>query len=259
MSPPSWEELDRLARRADVADRAFACGVARLRAVEDGARARALLEVARQRALDDHAALRAAIAEGRVRGGAFRDALERVPLAIRDAWVEEVLDVAHPPLDEVELDRELVPYVPSGVAEILHALDATGLSPDATLVDLGAGMGKVVLLAALLTGARARGVELDARLVAAGTTAAAALRLDRVTMVRGDAREIDAGPADVVFLYVPFTGDVLRAVLDRLEPAARSRRAFVCASPLDRARHPWLVPVGAACGWMEVHRATAPG
>ena len=112
-----------------------------------------------------------------------------------------------------------------------------------------------VLLAALLTGARARGVEIDARLAATARDAAAGLGLDGVTVVDGDAREVDAGPADVFFLYVPFTGAALRAVLDRLEPDARARGAHVCASPLDLARHPWLEPAGAACGWMEIYRA----
>lgn len=255
MTAPSWEQLDALVRAGDVADRAFAGGVARLRAHQDPRRARGILAAARARAHAEHAALRAAIRSGATRGAAFRERLERVPPAERDAWIEEVLDVAHPPLDERPLDRELVPYVPSGVAEIVHALDATGLAAGDTLVDLGAGMGKVLLLTALLTGARAHGVEIDGRLAAAARDAAAGLGLDGVTMHHGDARAVDPGPADLFFLYVPFTGAVLRAVLDRLEPAARARRAHLCASPLDLVRHPWLAPAGLPCGWMEIYRA----
>jgi protein-L-isoaspartate O-methyltransferase len=259
VAAPSWEELAALARGA-LDDRAFAASVARLRWAREGAVARprveAVIATARRGALADHAAARAAIARGELRGAALRDAIDVVPSARRDAWIEEVLDLAHPPLDEPSLARDLVPYVPSGVAEILRAVDATGLGPGQELLDLGAGMGKVVLLASLLTGARARGVELDGRLVASARAAAAALGADGVTFDHGDARDVDPGAPDVVFLYVPFTGDVLRTVLDRLAPSARARRAFVCASAVDRARHPWLAPTGAASSWMQVFRAS---
>src|SRR5690606_2301383 len=117
-----------------------------------------------------------------------------------------------------------------------------------------------VLLASLLTGARARGVELDAALVAASRGAATALGCSDeparpgVRFVHGDACEADLDGADVYFLYVPFTGPVLREVLDRLAEATRGRRAHVCAAAIDTHRHPWLAAAGPSRSWLEVYR-----
>ncbi len=256
VTKPSWEEIEGLASSGAVADRAFAAGAARLAARSDADRARALhvFATARARALADHAGVRAAIARGALRGAALRERIAEVDAGVRDHWVEEVLDLADPPLDEPTLDRELVGYVPAGVSEILVALDldaGRGVRP--SLIDVGAGMGKVVILAALL-GYAARGLEIDPRLAARARTAAGALGVAAAIEV-GDARRAPLGEADVWFLYVPFAGAALNGVLDRIAGVAMRRRVTVCASPIDLERHRWLRRTGVSSGWLEVHES----
>lgn len=262
-APPSWDELAALAHSDALADRAFVAGATRLRWWRDrdaGDRARTarLLEELRARTVAKHFDVRAAIRDGTLAGVELRGRIETTAEDLRDSWVEEVLDVASPPMDEPAYERGLVPYVPSGVAEILHAVDASGVGPDQTLVDLGSGMGKVVMLASLVSGARGLGIEIDPVLARASSEAAASLSLDRVRIVQEDARRADLGGGDVFFMYLPFTGAPFDAVMSRIEDVAKAKRVVVCAVAVDVRRFGWLSPRAAPSSWMQVYES-APG
>lgn len=252
---PELASLEALALRGDVRDRAFVDGALRLAWPRAGEGARddlsALHARLAARALEAHAATRGQIREGALRGDALRACFDAMAPEIRDHAIEEILGIAYPPLAEPPREPEIIPYAPSGYAEIVHALDVTALGPSARLVDVGAGLGKVTMLAALLTGARALGIERDAALCGRAASAAAALGLDeRVTLLAGDARAIDAGDVDVVFMYLPCTGSVLDEVLARV-----MTRGFrhLCAGALDTTKHPELVSVGRPLGWLEIY------
>jgi protein-L-isoaspartate O-methyltransferase len=210
-------------------------------------------------ALRRHADLREQIAQGRLRGVALGRLFEEAPLLERDHFVEEVLGIAYPPLEEQALvTSEHMTYAPSGYDEIAHALALTQLGPGDRFLDLGSGLGKVVMLAALLTGAESAGVECDARLCELGRTAAVALGLSNVQLLPGDAREVSSADADVVFMYQPFAGEALARVMqclleDGRQPRARARQRFLCTGPLDTTRYSDLVPVGAAKSWLNVY------
>ena len=249
--PPSLSELAALACSEDVNDRAFANGALRLSSARFPSEVRVAYTQARAASLHLHAPTREAVRSGSLRGAALR----RLVDGLHDYQVEELLDVAFPPLDETPLPPHHTPYVPSGLREILHALDLTGLGPSDTFVDLGAGLGKVVMLANLLTGARAHGVELDATLVTHARASVATLGLDGVSFTQGDARDADLGSGSIFYLYSPFSGPVLDAVLQRLEAIAWRRALFVCASPVDTTRFPWLEPLHAPGSWLVVHRS----
>lgn len=248
-SPPGLEALAKLARSEDLADRSFANGVLRLRYArfpEEREATRAAYAAARESSLAVHAHTREALRAGSLRGEALRR------LLVCDAFVEELLDLAHPPLEELQLPPHHTPYIASGLTEVLHALELTGLGPEDTLVDVGSGLGKVVLLAHLLTGARAHGVELDGALVQQAKASAAALGLERATFVQGDARSVELGEGNVYYLFSPFAAEVLDAVMARLECIAARRKVFVCGS---RSSCAWLTPVGAPSSWLVVHRS----
>src|SRR5690242_12145414 len=83
---------------------------------------------------------------------------------LRDAAVEEMLGIDGAASSASPGDH-LVGYHASGVAPIVRALLDVPVTRDDVVVDLGAGLGKVVLLARLLTGAKARGVEIQPGLV----------------------------------------------------------------------------------------------
>lgn len=258
------EAMAELIERGDGRDRAFVDALIRiewLRSNDSTLRAQ-LFELhagLQSAALRTHAAVRRQIAEGRLRGGALRAVFDQLPRLERDHFVEEVLGIAYPPLEEPALvTSEHMTYAPSGYDEIVHALELTQLGAGDRFLDLGSGLGKVVMLAALLTGAESSGVECDHQLCELGRNAAAALGVPGVQLRPGDAREARGADADVVFMYLPFAGAGLARVMEGLRqdsrrPRARPRQRFLCTGPLDLARHPKVTPVGAAKSWLNVY------
>jgi protein-L-isoaspartate O-methyltransferase len=263
MELPDLDTLRTRLEQGDRGERAFVDAMLRLcfaRTKDLGARAE-LLELhgaVKVAALMAHAALRAEIAAARLSHGALRTLFEAPAALERDHFVEELLGIAYPPLDEPAPVPELIAYTPSGYDEIVHAIDATGLGPGDCFLDVGSGLGKAVMLAALLTGAVSCGVERDPKLHALAESAARALALKSVRFEQADALEMVVPDADVVFMYLPFTGSTLARVLERLLDAARTGRArtrsrFLCSAALDLARYPDFTPLGSPQSWLQVY------
>lgn len=187
----------------------------------------------RQRAHRARTQLRA----GTLDGAALFELLLALPPLVRDAWTDELLGLPSPPPDE-PLPRGSVPYMPCGVAEILAAIREAPIAAHDTLVDLGSGLGRVAILARLLTGARAIGIELQAPLVAASRALCADLAIDRVDFIHAD---VTTTPLDgsIYFLYAPFNGEMLARALAQLEAVARRHPITICAVDLQLDA-PWL-------------------
>ncbi|MDX2086795.1 MAG: methyltransferase domain-containing protein [Kofleriaceae bacterium] len=168
----------------------------------------------------------------------LRSRLEALPAADRDAWVDDFLGLPPLPPDE-PLPPGAVPNLPAGVAEILVALDAVPVTAADHFVDIGAGLGRVALLAHLLTGARAHGIELQASLVEHARSSAANLGLTGVTFEHANAEDVELD-GNVVFLYAPCNGAMLRRVLARIEQLAQRRAIVVCAVDFELHDVPWL-------------------
>lgn len=262
----SLAPLRDLLERGDGADRAYVDAMIRMgwaRTTDPAERASlgslhdALLHVARLR----HEPLRAQISTSALRGPALRAHFDAVLSEARDHYVEEVLGIAYPPLEEhPPSEPELVAYQPSGYDEIVHAFDASALAPGDRFVDLGSGLGKAVLLAALLAGVGAVGLERDVELHRLADRAARDLGLgvDLARFEAGDARTATIADADVYFMYLPFTGAVLAHVMDRLvdrlrQSRPRARRRFVCGGALAEGRYPELVVAGPPRSWLHVY------
>jgi hypothetical protein len=155
------------------------------------------------------------------------------------------------------LERELIGYQPSGFDEITFAFEAVQLSQGQRFVDLGSGLGKAVLLADLLCGATACGIEQNGLLCAEAARAAAELGCQAASFVHGDARLVELAEADVVFMFLPFTGQALRGVLERLlrpgTPSMAGPPRFLCCAALDESAYPELRRVGPARSWLHVY------
>ena len=219
---PAFALLERLATSADIRDRAFAAGVLSLhRDGEDRARVALLYDRIRDGARSRHAEMRARVRDRSLDKTALLAIIGQEPPETRDHLVEEILDIAYPPLDETTLPTDAISYCPSGVAEVLFMLENSDLGPESTFVDLGAGLGKVVLLVALLTGARAVGVEIDARLVSHARAAAGALDVGNAQFIEGDMRAAPLPAADVYYMYSP----LIESFDGRSPPRRRGRRA----------------------------------
>lgn len=219
-------------------------------------RTRAIVGTMRDAALESATALCAAIRRSGSSPTAFRAALLEIRPEERDAWLDLVWGVDALPEDE-PLPRGCVPYLPCPVATVLEALDAAGVTTDDVFVDVGAGLGRVVALVHLATGARCIGLELQAPLVQAARAHAASLGLDGVRFDPGDAAELVAcNPAGTVFfLYCPFGGARLEQVLDDLERIARTHPIRVCTVGMPALQRPWLVTTATPSVDLAVYRS----
>jgi len=132
------------------------------------------------------------------------------------------------PVGEAVPAPEMVFYQPTPARHILEMIRLSGLGEKDVLIDLGSGLGHVPILASILTGARANGIEFDPAFVCCARECAAGLGLSRVTFIEQDACEADLSTGTVFHLYTPFTGGMLRAVLDRLRGEGERRAIRVC-------------------------------
>jgi len=262
---PTLAALAGLVEDGSARDRAFADAIIRMRwprarasADREAAELEQLHRRLRPAANRAHTQLRAAIASGACVGDELQHHFDAQPLLERDHVVEEVLGIAYPPLEQVELDRDLMAFTPSCYDEIRHAFDATGLGAGDRFLDIGSGTGKAVLLASLLRGATSTGIECDRGLHDVAGASARELRIASTDLIHGDARETPLGDADVLFMYVPFTGKVMTAVMDRIAaqqrpPRSGGRRRFLCAAALDLERYKELTPVATPMSWLNVY------
>lgn len=182
----------------------------------------------------------------------------------RDGFVDRLLGVP-----EVRVDRyghgasapaDRIDFVPSGISAIADAVLKARVGPSDVFVDVGAGFGRVAAIVHLLTGARARGIELQPDLVARGTAWLEANGLgDAVSLDRADALEASLTPGSVFYLYLPFIGDTQRAFLGRLERIAHAREIAVCTLGVDLRDARWLRPTDASSLWLTAYTSDLDG
>jgi len=177
-----------------------------------------------------------------------------------DELVSGILELTPPEAADTNLTSEMVRYQPTPARHIFDLIARTRLGEDDVLIDLGSGLGHVPLLAAICTGARTVGIELEPAYVECARRCAEALNLERATFIRQDARSADFSTGTVFYLYTPFTGSILRAVLDSLRRQAEIREIRVCAyGPCvpTVAEEKWLVADGPVeSGRVSAFRAT---
>ncbi len=158
------------------------------------------------------------------------------------------LDEAPPPHDPPT--PEMVHLEPTPASVVLELVDHLPLTRRDTLVDLGAGLGKMLILAHLLTGARGIGIEIEPAYCALARGAARRMGI-HLTMIEGDARTAPLDEGDVYYMFTPFTGHVLEAVLTRLYKEARMRPILIASygtTTLALAQESWLCPLDSHCG-----------
>jgi SAM-dependent methyltransferase len=205
-------------------------------------------------------ALRTRLQREGVPPAVVRAALDDVAADDRDAWLDLVCKLDEIPADDPRLPRGCVPYLPCPVATILDAMTQAALSADDVFVDVGAGMGRTVLMANLLTSATSVGLEIQPALVHAARERAARLNLTRVRFVEGDAVDSVRSVPDgtVFFLYCPFDAGRLQRVLDDLEDIARTHEIRLCCVDLPPIERPWLAPLPPVSVELAVYRSTRP-
>jgi len=145
-----------------------------------------------------------------------------------DELVSGVLRFVKPDARIVQLPAEMVPYQPTPARHIFDLIARTQLTERDVLIDLGSGLGHVPLLASICTSGRSVGIEVEGAYVNCARQSAFELNLNNVTFIQQDVREVDLSSGTVFYLYTPFLGTILRAVLDLLRREAVSREIRVC-------------------------------
>jgi SAM-dependent methyltransferase len=143
--------------------------------------------------------------------------------------------------DELPQTAEMVAYQPAPGHVILSLLAEVRTGD--VVYDLGSGLGRVVICVALLTGARAKGVEFQPSFCAYAARAAKRVDARSAEFIALDARDADLDDGTLFFLYTPFRGALLRSVLTKLRAVASKRAIRVCSfGPCTSvvADEPWL-------------------
>lgn len=162
-----------------------------------------------------------------------------------DELIVGVLQFEEPAVSVAPLPAEMVFYQPTPARHIFDLIGRTALTARDVLVDLGSGLGHVPLLASICTSARTIGIELEPAYIDCARQSAKGLNLSNVTFIEQDARAADLSAGTVFYLYTPFTGTILRAVLDSLRQEAVRRPIRICTfGPCTPtiAQEQWLEP-----------------
>ncbi len=161
-----------------------------------------------------------------------------------DELITGVFRLEEPEDEHISRDPERLFYQPTPARHIFSLIRLTGPTRNDVFLDLGSGLGHVPMMVSICTASRSIGVELEAPYVQRAQQCAPGLNLDQVTFIHSDAREADLSEGTIFYLYTPFMGSILSAVLARLgnEAAARQIR-IACHGPCAPvvACEPWLV------------------
>jgi SAM-dependent methyltransferase len=176
------------------------------------------------------------------------DLLNRKGYDYLDELISGVLRLEEPSADIVRLESEMVPYQPTPARHIFDLIDRTALTERDFLIDLGCGLGHVALIASICTRANCIGVECELSYVHCARNSARSLSLNNVKFVHGDARSTDLSKGTVFYLYTPFSGSILRDVLNSLRRESLRREIRICTfGPCTGtvAHERWLSVIGA--------------
>ena len=190
----------------------------------------------------------------------FRAALARVPPDDREPWIDELFGLGELPTDGPALPPGCVPYLPCSLESLQKCLELAAVQANDVFVDIGAGIGRVTMLAHLLTGAEAIGIEIQPALAQMARVLVARMKTPGVSVIEGDAAGLlpSLPRGSVFFLYCPFSGDRLERVIDDIATIAATRTVRICTVDLPPLARPWLVPIeppGALSGEIAVYRS----
>jgi len=172
-----------------------------------------------------------------------------------DELISGVFQIEEPDTEPAHLEPEMVPYQPTPARHIFNLIGMTALTASDVVVDLGSGLGHVSLLVAICTCAQSVGIELEASFVERARQCARRLNLNSVVFLQQDVREADLSVGTVFYLYTPFTGSILRNLLNLLRSEAATRQIRICTyGPCTSviAEEVWLEVAGTP----ETHRIT---
>jgi len=145
-----------------------------------------------------------------------------------DELISGVFQFEEPNAESVQHDSEIVFYQPTPARHIFSLISLTALTSADVLIDLGSGLGHVPLLVSACTPAHSIGIEMEAAYVERARQCAQQLNLNQATFIHQDVRDADLSIGTVFYLYTPFTGSILRQVLNHLRREAATHPIKIC-------------------------------
>ena len=123
-----------------------------------------------------------------------------------------------------EASHDVVPFVPTPTKVAQRMLELANVTPNDIVYDLGSGDGRIVIMAAQKYGARAVGVELDAKRYQESSARIKELGLaSKAKILHGDMFKADIHQATVVTLYLltSVNADIRPMLEKQLRPGTR--------------------------------------
>jgi hypothetical protein len=164
-----------------------------------------------------------------------------------DVFINGLLLIPAVPMETRAREPEMVYYQQTPARIIFELVEKAQLTGEDVFYDLGSGLGQVPILVNLLSGAAAKGIEFEPAYCDYARVCAADLNRSRVEFIHADARTADYSDGTVFFMYTPFEGRILQAVLAKLQAESRRRRIRVftygpCTPQVSRQS--WLTGAG---------------
>lgn len=138
-----------------------------------------------------------------------------------DTFVDGVLQIEELPRVQLQPEAEMVLYQPTPARIVLNLVRRLQLDHADVFYDLGAGLGRVAIIAGLVSSAVVKGVEYEPAYVEYARQRTEMLNLPRTTFITADARDVNYADGTVFYLYTPFKGNILGTVLNRLRDEDR--------------------------------------
>lgn len=140
-----------------------------------------------------------------------------------DLFINGLLLTQPAPTETKIREAEMVDYHQTPARIILELIETAHLAEKDVFYDLGSGLGQVAILVHLLSGVATKGIEFEPAYCDFARACAAELNLSRVEFINADARQADYSDGTVFFMYTPFAGAMLQAVLAKLRQEAQQR------------------------------------
>ena len=163
-----------------------------------------------------------------------------------DTFINGLLHSQPPPAETRAREPGMVWFQKTPARIVFEMVEKARFTDADVFYDIGSGMGQVAILAHLLSGVAARGIEFEPAFCEHARASAADLDLPDVEFLQADAREADYSQGTVCFMYTPFEGPMLDEVLDKMRREAKPGFRLFTYGPCTPqvGRQVWLKSVG---------------
>lgn len=172
-----------------------------------------------------------------------------------DDFLNHLFQIDYEPSETRSRTDEMLYLQPTPGRIILDMINELPFTEADCFYDLGSGLGRVPILVSLLTDTHAVGIEIEPTYIHYSRCAAQKLGLGDVEFRNVDARNADLSDGTIFFMCTPFTGSILRQVLNSLRDISQERRITLCTygpcTPVIE-QETWLYPLRRSKG--EIYR-----